>query len=82
MKRSKTAAGLALASWVVVGSVRADDGQVPNATLRALGLRGMAKASDADGLQVRAKGLQVTFTILRPLLEQQTVDQRSIVVLR
>ncbi len=81
MKRWTAVVGLAVATWLAAGSVEASDDQVPDATLKLLGLGGMTKASDAHGMQVRAKGLQVTLTILRPLREQQTVEQRSIVVL-
>ncbi len=57
---------LVVAALVVLGTIPAfaGDGNVPEATLAALGLGGMQQASDAEGMQVRGMSASVQATSL------------------
>jgi hypothetical protein len=48
----------------------ADEGQVPQATLQALGLRGMQTMTDAEGKQVRGKVTFLSFSSTSLLVGQ------------
>ncbi len=62
----KNALSLVLAAVVVMGAIPAfaGDGNVPQATLSALGLGGMQVVSDAEGMQVRGMSSSVQATSL------------------
>ena len=62
----KNALSLVLAAVVVLGAIPAfaGDGNVPQATLSALGLGGMQAVSDAEGMQVRGMSSNALATSL------------------
>ena len=78
MKNWLVAAALAMLVTTVSGPALAgDSGQVPDATLEALGLSGVDRATDAEGMLVRGKA-QMTIYINVPavrLIAEQRVIQ-------